>query len=140
VGWAAVTNEISSLTAWYLFAIIFFWTPPHFWALSLLIRKHYERAGVPMLPVVRGEDETRRQIVLYSLLLVVLTLVLSPFGMMGVVYFGAAIVLGGLFIRDALRLWRRATPQAARRLYLYSILYLFALFAAMAVDRVISSL
>ena len=140
VGWAAVTNEISSLTAWYLFAIIFFWTPPHFWALSLLIRKHYERAGVPMLPVVRGEDETRRQIVLYSLLLVVLTLVLSPFGMMGVVYFGAATVLGGLFIRDALRLWRRATPQAARRLYLYSILYLFALFAAMAVDRVISSL
>ena len=83
VGWAAVTNEISSLTAWYLFAIIFFWTPPHFWALSLLIRKHYERAGVPMLPVVRGEDETRRQILLYSVLLVVLTLVLSPFGMMG---------------------------------------------------------
>jgi protoheme IX farnesyltransferase len=139
VGWAAVTNEIGSLTAWYLFAIIFFWTPPHFWALSLLIRKHYERAGVPMLPVVRGEDETRRQIVLYSLLLVVLTLVLSPFGMMGVVYFAAATVLGGLFIRDALRLWRRATPQAARGLYLYSILYLFALFAAMAVDRVIFS-
>jgi protoheme IX farnesyltransferase len=139
VGWAAVTNEISSLTAWYLFAIIFFWTPPHFWALSLLIRKHYERAGVPMLPVVRGEDETRRQIVLYSILLVVLTLVLSPFGMMGWWYFGAAILLGGLFIRGALLLWRRATPQAARSLYLYSLLYLFALFAAMAVDRVIAS-
>jgi len=138
VGWAAVTNEISSLTAWYLFAIIFFWTPPHFWALSLLIRKHYERAGVPMLPVVRGEDETRRQIVLYSLLLVVLTLVLSPFGMMGGIYFGAALVLGALFLVDAIRLWRQATPQAARRLYLYSILYLFALFAAMAVDRVVS--
>jgi heme o synthase len=139
VGWAAVTNEISSLTAWYLFAIIFFWTPPHFWALSLLIRKHYERAGVPMLPVVRGEDETRRQIVLYSVLLVVLTLVLSPFGMMGAIYFGAAVVLGALFIRGALRLWRQATPQAARSLYLYSILYLFALFAAMAVDRVVAS-
>jgi protoheme IX farnesyltransferase len=138
VGWAAVTNEIGSLTAWYLFAIIFFWTPPHFWALSLLIRKHYERAGVPMLPVVRGEDETRRQIVLYSVLLVVLTLVLSPFGMMGGIYFAAASVLGGLFIVDALRLWRQATPQAARRLYLYSILYLFALFTAMAVDRVVS--
>jgi len=138
VGWAAVTNEISSLTAWYLFAIIFFWTPPHFWALSLLIRKHYERAGVPMLPVVRGEDETRRQIVLYSLLLVVLTLVLSPFGMMGGIYFAAAAVLGALFIVDAIRLWRQATPQAARRLYLYSMLYLFALFAAMAVDRVVS--
>jgi protoheme IX farnesyltransferase len=139
VGWAAVTNEIGSLTAWYLFAIIFFWTPPHFWALSLLIRKHYERAGIPMLPVVRGEDETRRQIVLYSVLLVVLTLVLSPFGMMGGVYFAAAVVLGGLFIRDALGLWRQATPQAARRLYLYSILYLFALFAAMAVDRVVTA-
>jgi protoheme IX farnesyltransferase len=138
VGWAAVTNEISSLTAWYLFAIIFFWTPPHFWALSLLIRKHYERAGVPMLPVVRGEDETRRQIGLYSVLLVVLTLVLSPFGMMGGIYFAAALVLGGLFIRDAFRLWREATPRAARRLYLYSILYLFALFAAMAVDRVVA--
>ena len=138
VGWAAVNGEISSLTAWYLFAIIFFWTPPHFWALSLLIREHYERAGVPMLPVVRGEDETRRQIVLYSVLLVVLTLVLSPFGLMGTTYFVAAIVLGGLFIRDALRLWRQATPLAARRLYLYSILYLFALFTAMAVDRVVT--
>jgi protoheme IX farnesyltransferase len=140
VGWAAVTNEISSLTAWYLFAIIFFWTPPHFWALSLLIRQHYERAGVPMLPVVRGEDETRRQIVLYALLLIVLTLVLSPFGMMGGVYFVAALVLGALFIRYAVQLWRQATRQAARQLYLYSMLYLFALFAAMAVDRVVSSL
>jgi len=139
VGWAAVTNEIGSLTAWYLFAIIFFWTPPHFWALSLLIRQHYERAGVPMLPVVRGEDETRRQIVLYSVLLVVLTLVLSPFGMMGGIYFAAAAVLGGLFIANAVRLWRQATRQGARRLYLYSILYLFLLFTAMAVDRVVTA-
>jgi protoheme IX farnesyltransferase len=138
VGWAAVTNEISSLTAWYLFAIIFFWTPPHFWALSLLIRKHYERAGVPMLPVVRGEPETRRQILLYSLLLVALSLVLSPFGLMGLLYFGAAIVLGAIFIGYAVQLWRQATPAAAKRLYLYSMLYLFALFAAMAVDRVVS--
>jgi protoheme IX farnesyltransferase len=137
VGWAAVTHEIGSLTAWYLFAIIFFWTPPHFWALSLLIRQHYERAGVPMLPVVRGEDETRRQIILYSILLVALTLVLSPFGMMGPIYFVAAVLLGGLFIRDAARLLRERTRPAARRLYLYSILYLFALFTAMAVDRVV---
>jgi protoheme IX farnesyltransferase len=137
VGWAAVTHEIGSLTAWYLFAIIFFWTPPHFWALSLLIRQHYERAGVPMLPVVRGEDETRRQIILYSILLVALTLVLSPFGMMGPIYFAAAVLLGGLFILDAVRLLREGTRQAARRLYLYSILYLFALFAAMAIDRVV---
>jgi protoheme IX farnesyltransferase len=135
VGWAAVTNEIGSLTAWYLFAIIFFWTPPHFWALSLLIRQHYERAGVPMLPVVRGDSETRRQIILYSVLLVALTLVLSPFGLMGPIYFGAAVLLGGVFIVDAVRLLRAATREAARRLYLFSILYLFALFAAMAVDR-----
>jgi protoheme IX farnesyltransferase len=138
VGWAAVTNEVSSLTAWYLFAIIFFWTPPHFWALSLLIRQHYERAGVPMLPVVRGETETRRQIILYSLLLVVLTLVLSPFGIMGPLYFAAAVVLGGVFVYYAVRLWREESRTAARRLYLYSILYLFALFTAMAVDRVVT--
>jgi protoheme IX farnesyltransferase len=88
-----------------------------------------------MLPVVRGEAETRRQILLYALLLVALTLVLSPFGMMGLVYFGSALVLGAIFIGYAVRLWRLATPQAARRLYLYSMLYLFLLFTAMAVDR-----
>src|SRR3977135_478270 len=127
-------------TPGFFFPVFFFFRPPpQFWALSVLIRQHYERAGIPMLPVVRGEDETRRQIVLYSILLVVLTLVLSPFGMMGVIYFAAAAVLGALFIRDAVRLWRRGTREAARRLYLYSMLYLFALFAAMAVDRVISA-
>jgi protoheme IX farnesyltransferase len=135
VGWAAVTNEIGSLTAWYLFAIIFFWTPPHFWALSLLIRQHYERAHVPMLPVVRGDAETRRQIILYSVLLVVLTLVLPGFGLMGPIYLAAALLLGGIFLFYAVRLWREATRDAARRLYLYSILYLFALFVAMAIDR-----
>jgi protoheme IX farnesyltransferase len=138
VGWAAVTNEIGSLTAWYLFAIIFFWTPPHFWALSLLIRQHYERAHVPMLPVVRGDEETRRQIMLYSVLMVGLTLVLSGFGLMGPIYFVAALLLGGVFLYYTVRLWREATRDAARRLYLYSILYLFALFAAMAVDRVVA--
>jgi protoheme IX farnesyltransferase len=91
-----------------------------------------------MLPVVRGEDETRRQILLYAVLLVVLTMVLSPFGLMGGLYFVASAVLGALFIRGAVVLWREATPRAARSLYLYSILYLFALFTAMAVDRVVS--
>jgi protoheme IX farnesyltransferase len=137
VGWAAVTNEISSLTAWYLFAIVFFWTPPHFWALALLIKKHYARANIPMLPVVRGDPETRRQIVLYSLLLVGLTLMLAPFGLMGLGYFLAAIVLGAVFLFLAIRLWREGTPVAARLLYGYSIVYLFALFAAMAVDRAV---
>jgi protoheme IX farnesyltransferase len=135
VGWAAVTNEISSLTVWYLFAIVFFWTPPHFWALALLIKRHYVRANIPMLPVVRGDGETRRQILLYSLLLVALTLCMAPFGLMGARYLAAAVVLGGLFIYFALRLWHDATPFAAKRLYAYSILYLFALFTAMAVDR-----
>ncbi|HEY2594759.1 MAG TPA: heme o synthase [Chloroflexota bacterium] len=139
VGWAAVTGEVGSLTAWYLFAIIFFWTPPHFWALSLLIRQYYERAHVPMLPVVRGDQETRRQIILYSVLLVALSLVLPGFGLMGPLYFVAALVLGGVFLYYGVRLWREATRDAARRLYLYSILYLFALFAAMAVDRVVAN-
>jgi protoheme IX farnesyltransferase len=137
VGWAAVTGDLG-LTAWYLFAIVFFWTPPHFWALSLLIKQHYARAHVPMLPVVRGEAETRWQILLYSLLVVALTLVLSPLGLMGMPYFLSALLLGGWFICNAVRLWREATPAAARRLYLSSILYLFALFAAMAVDRIVS--
>lgn len=137
VGWAAVTNEVSSLTAWYLFAIVFFWTPPHFWALALLIRKHYERANIPMLPVVRGDGETRKQIMLYSLVLVALTLVLAPVGLMGLGYFAAAVVLGVGFLFLAVRLWREATMLAARQLYGYSIVYLFALFAAMAVDRAI---
>jgi protoheme IX farnesyltransferase len=137
VGWAAVTGDLG-LTAWYLFAIVFFWTPPHFWALALLIKQHYARAHVPMLPVVRGEAETRWQILLYTFLVVALTLVLSPLGLMGVPYFVSALVLGGWFVCNAVRLWREATPAAARRLYLASILYLFALFAAMAVDRVVS--
>ena len=134
VGWAAVTSDLS-VTAWYLFAIVFFWTPPHFWALSLLIQQHYARARVPMLPVVRGEAETRRQILLYAVLVLALTLVLPPLGLMGLPYFGAALLLGGWLVWNALRLWREATPAAARRLYVCSIVYLFALFAAMAVDR-----
>jgi protoheme IX farnesyltransferase len=136
VGWAAVTGDLG-LTAWYLFAIVFFWTPPHFWALALLIKQHYARAQVPMLPVVRGEAETRWQILLYAVLVVALTLVLPPLGLMGLPYFVSALVLGAWFVWSAVRLWREATPAAARRAYVTSILYLFALFAAMAVDRVI---
>ncbi len=134
VGWAAVANEVS-LTAWYLFAIVFFWTPPHFWALALIIKRHYERANVPMLPVVRGEAETRRQILLYTLLVVALTLVLPAFRLMGPLYLGVAAALGAGFVVYALRLWREGSPVAARQLYLYSMLYLAGLFVAMAVDR-----
>ena len=142
VGWAAVTNDVSltglGLTAWYLFAIVFFWTPPHFWALSLLIKDHYARASVPMLPVVRGEAETRWQILLYSLLLVALSLVLVPVKLMGLPYLVVALVLGACFVYLAARLWRTATRKAALQLYLYSLAYLAALFVAMAVDRVLA--
>lgn len=142
VGWAAVTNDVSlggvSLTAWYLFAIVFFWTPPHFWALSLMIKQHYERAKIPMLPVIRGDAETRWQILLYSVLLVALSLVLAAFQLMGMLYFVSAIGLGAVFLYYAVRLWRDATLRAAKHLYLYSMLYLALLFVAMAVDRVVA--
>jgi protoheme IX farnesyltransferase len=137
VGWAAVTGDIG-LTAVYLFAIVFFWTPPHFWALALLIRKHYERAHVPMLPIVRGDAETRWQIMLYSALLVALSLTLFTFQLMGIFYLVSAVALGGMLMYLAIRLWRQATIVAARNLYAFSILYLALLFAGMAVDRVIS--
>ncbi len=134
VGWAAVTGEIG-LTAWLLFAIVFFWTPPHFWALALLIKQHYERAGVPMLPVVRGEPETRRQILVYTVVVAALSLTLVPLRLMGSFYLVAAAVLDTLFVYYAARLWREQTQAAARRAYLYSLLYLALLFVAMAVDR-----
>jgi protoheme IX farnesyltransferase len=133
VGWAAVTGEVSVL-ALALFAIIFLWTPPHFWALSLLMKGEYADARVPMLPVVRGEDETRRQILFYSIAMVAFTLVVTSFGL-GSFYFVVALGLGGCFLAFALRLIREATNAAARRLFRYSILYLALLFTAMVVDR-----
>jgi protoheme IX farnesyltransferase len=134
VGWAAVTGEVS-LLALFLFLVIFYWTPPHFWSLALLIKREYARAKVPMLPVVRGDDETRRQILLYTLLLLAVTLALFAFRMMGPFYLVAALGLGGWFVYLALRLWREGTPLAARRVYLYSLLYLALLFGAMVLDQ-----
>ena len=134
VAWAAVTGGLAG-TPLYLFAIVFFWTPPHFWSLSLLMKDEYARAGVPMLPVVRGEEETRRQIVWYSLAMVALTLMVWTLGFLGAIYIVAAAILGGLFIYYAVRLWREATAPAARRLFLFSMLYLALLFVAMVVDR-----
>jgi protoheme IX farnesyltransferase len=134
VGWAAVTGHLS-LGALILFAIIFVWTPPHFWALALLIRGDYARANVPMLPVVRGPAETRKQIMVYSVLLVLVTLLLVATGVSGLLYLGLAIVLGGIFLYDAVRLLRERTQRAARRLYLYSLLYLALLFLAMVIDH-----
>jgi len=134
VGWAAVTGHLS-LGALILFAIIFVWTPPHFWALALLIRGDYARANVPMLPVVRGPAETRKQIMVYSVLMVLVTLLLVATGTSGLLYLGLATVLGGIFLYDAVRLLRERTQRAARRLYLYSLLYLALLFLAMVIDH-----
>jgi heme o synthase len=133
VGWAAVTGEVSLLAVW-LFAIVFFWTPPHFWALALLIKTEYEKARIPMLPVVRGEPETRRQILLYSLLLVAVTLCPFAFHLAGLFYLGTALLLGGVFVYFAVRLHREGTRGAALRLYLYSLLYLALVFVAVPVD------
>ena len=133
VGWAAVTGHVDP-AAWYLFAIVFYWTPPHFWALSLLMKNEYERVGVPMMPVVHGETETRRQIVLYTCLLVVLTMLPVLFGFFGAIYAAAALALGGWFLVLAVRLQRRADRQSALRTYLYSLAYLAVLFGAMVAD------
>jgi heme o synthase len=133
VGWAAVTGTLAA-PAWILFAIVFMWTPPHFWALAMRYQQDYAAAGVPMLPVVRGEDETRRQIFLYSLVLFATTLLLYPIGRMGPVYLAAAVVLGGAFVWRALQLWREPSPARAWGLFKYSIVYLAALFGSVAVD------
>jgi len=129
VGWAAATGNLT-LPA----LIVFFWTPPHFWALALLIRRDYEAARIPMLPVVRGVRETTRQIVLYSLVLVAVTVVPFIWGTLGFVYLGAALALGAAFLLLAVRLRREATPRQASVLFHFSLLYLALLFAAMAVD------
>ncbi|HKZ85102.1 MAG TPA: heme o synthase [Anaerolineae bacterium] len=133
VGWAAVTGRVD-LLALYLFLIVFYWTPPHTWALAILVRGDYEKANVPMLPVVRGEAETRRHIWLYSLQMVAVTLLLFAFHMLGWVYLALALVLNGLFLWYAYRLTREMDKPAARRLYKFSQLYLALLFVAMVVD------
>ena len=133
VGWAATTGSVSG-TALYLFAIVFFWTPPHFWALSLRMKKEYERVGGPMLPVVRGEAETRKQILLYSFLLYAVTQLPFCAGGLGSVYLVSSLVLGALFIGGAYMLLRRADRRSALRLYLFSLAYLALLFVAIVAD------
>jgi protoheme IX farnesyltransferase len=137
VGWAAVTGSVG-LAAWVLFAIVFVWTPPHFWALAMRYSGDYRAAGIPMLPVVRGAAETRRQILLYSLVLFGTSLLLVPAGSMGAIYAVAAVALGGWFVWRALRLWRGGAPADSMRLFRYSIVYLALLFAAVAADALIA--
>jgi heme o synthase len=136
VAWAAVTGGLSG-TAFYLFAIVFFWTPPHFWALSLLMKDEYAKVGVPMLPVVRGEQETRRQILLYTILLYAVTQLPFCAGGFGIEYLVASMTLGAAFIYCAVRLLSSAERRWALRTYLFSLAYLALLFLSMPLDRVI---
>ena len=142
IGWAAVTGNVG-LPAIMLFLIVFYWTPPHFWALALRLRGDYASAGVPMLPAVKGVAETSRQIALYTVLLVAISLVFAVVAQMGAVYFAAAVILGGMFLWRAFVLWQQGSaPEAstaqAIRLYRFSISYLTLLFVAVAVDAVVA--
>jgi protoheme IX farnesyltransferase len=136
VGWAAATGNLT-LPALYLFLIVFFWTPPHFWALALLIKRDYEAAKIPMLPVVRGDRETAKQILLYTLALVALTLVPVLTGTFGPLYLAAAVLLGAWFLRLAWSLRQELTPRRASVLFHYSLAYLALIFVAMAIDPMV---
>ena len=138
-GWAAVTGEIG-LAPLIMFLIIFLWTPPHFWALAILKKDEYARAGIPMLPAVATERETAVQILAYTVILAAVSLIPVFTGLLGVLYAVAAIALGGRFILLAYRLLRTHSPLAARATFLYSLLYLALLFAAMGADRAISAI
>lgn len=133
VGWAAVTGD-APLAAWVMFAIVFFWTPPHFWALSLRLEGDYARAGIPMLPVTSGAAYTRAQILRYTLMLIPVTLLLGPAAGLGGLYASAAAVLGGAFAWIAWRLWRSPEAVPPLRVYKFSLLYLGLLFVAMGLE------
>jgi protoheme IX farnesyltransferase len=136
VGWAAVTHTIG-LPALGLFALIFLWTPPHFWALALMIQTDYHRANVPMLPNVRGVAHTKLQIFIYTAILVAVSLALTPLGILGWWYFVPAAILGTIFLVDTWKMLRGPTRPLARTVFTYSLLYLALMCAAMVADRVI---
>ncbi len=137
IGWAAVTNDLGAAPL-LLFLIVFYWTPPHFWALSIRLVRDYAAAGVPMLPVVRGIPATNRKIMLYSVILVALTVAFIQVGSMGLIYTAAAVLLGAWFLTEAWVMWRSGSATRAIRLYRVSITYLSALFAAIALDALLT--
>ncbi|MFY9718330.1 MAG: heme o synthase [Candidatus Cybelea sp.] len=138
VGWAAVTHTVGA-PALGLFALIFLWTPPHFWSLALMTETDYAKANIPMFPNVYGRERTKREIIYYSIVLVAASLFLYPLHVMGALYFGAAAVLGGIFMLDAWRTWREGDDtSAARQLFRYSLLYLALMCAVMVIDRIVS--
>ena len=132
VGWAAVTGRLD-LTALFMFALVFYWTPPHFWSLALLVQSDYRRADVPMLPAVAGAEETRRQILLWTVLLVAVSVLPFVAGSFGLVYLAAALLLGGLFVVLAVRASRLRSSRSARQVFYYSLVYLAAIFVVMVV-------
>ena len=134
VGWAAVTNHIG-LTAILLFLIVFVWTPPHFWALALLKTEEYKRVGIPMMPAVYGDAVTKRQMVIYTIVLATLTLVMVPLHLMGIVYLVSAVALDAAFFAFAVWVARSGSARSEGLMYRFSMLYLALLFVAMAVDR-----
>ena len=134
VGWAAVANELSLLPI-FLFFIVFYWTPPHFWALALMRQKEYAAAGVPMLPVIAGDKETHRQIVIYSVLLLLMSIAPVFLQLMGPIYLVAALALNGVFLWQAVAILRAPVNNNVWRLYKFSLLYLALLFLAMGVDK-----
>ena len=139
IGWAAVTGDVS-VDSVLLFAIIFMWTPPHFWALALFRCGDYAKAGVPMLPVVAGVRATKKQIIVYSLLLVPVTLLPVVTGMSGLLYGAAALILGGWLLRHAFRVWGDDTDKAARPMFFFSIIYLFLIYVFLLIDRAVQVL
>lgn len=136
IGWAAVTNNLSLLSL-FLFLIIFYWTPPHFWALALIRRDDYARAGIPMLPVVQGDAETKKQILLYSILMIAITLLPTPLRLLGPIYLVGALVLGGIHMRYVMQLMSESANGSAWKLYRFSLLYLALLFCVMVLDAVV---
>jgi protoheme IX farnesyltransferase len=136
IGWAAATGSLN-IPSLFLFAVVFMWTPPHFWALALVRQKDYARAGVPMLPVVRGERETRWQIFIYTIELVALTLIMPLFGLGGGIYLVSAVLLGGLLLYSAWRVYREEGNKVAWKMYRHSSMYLAFLFVALMVDALL---
>lgn len=136
IGWAAVTGDVSLLSL-FLFLIVFYWTPPHFWALALIRRDDYARAGIPMLPVVQGEGETKKQILLYSLIMIAITVLPTPLRLLGPIYLVGALVLGGIHMRYVMQLMGEAANGSAWKLYRFSLLYLALLFGVMVLDAVV---
>jgi protoheme IX farnesyltransferase len=134
VGWAAVTHHLD-LTAYLLFLIVFVWTPPHFWSLALMKKEEYARVGIPMLPAVYGDAVTKRQIVLYTIVLIALTIVMVPLHLMGLAYLWMAVVLDAFFLAGALWVAAAGTKRSEGMMYRFSMLYLALLFSAMAIDR-----